>query len=57
MHPICADDTLPETGFESISEMIAETLAMMSTSEDESAWPNVLAPDRVARDTGFTKTF
>lgn len=52
---ISADDTIPEAGFGSISEMIAETLATLS--DDESAWPNVLAPERIARDMGFTKTF
>lgn len=52
---IGADDTIPEAGFGSISEMIAETLATLS--DDDAAWPNVLAPERVARDMGFTKTF
>ena len=50
-----ADETIPDLGGLSISEMIAETLAMLN--EDEAAWPNVLAPERVARDMGFTKTF
>ena len=52
---IDADETLPETAYQSISEMIAETL--ITLSEDETPWPNVLAPERVARDMGFTKTF
>ena len=47
MHPISADDTLPETSFESISEMIAETLATMS--DEDTPWPDVLAPERVVR--------
>lgn len=55
MHPICADDTLPETGFESISEMISETLATMT--DDDIHWPDVLAPERVSRDLTFQKTF
>ena len=55
MHPISADDTLPETSFESISEMIAETLATMS--DEDTPWPDVLAPERVVRDLAFTKTF
>ena len=53
---IDADETLPETEYQSISEMIAETLITMS--EDETPWPNVLAPQREAHDLfGFTKTF
>ena len=50
-----ADETMPETSYASLSEMIAETLAMIS--EEETDWPNVLAPQRVTRDTVFTKTF
>lgn len=53
---IDADETLPETAYRSISEMIAETLVTMS--DDETPWPNVLAPQRGAHDLfGFTKTF
>lgn len=52
---IDADETIPEMAPLSISEMIADALATLS--EDETAWPNVLAPERVARDMGFTKTF
>jgi hypothetical protein len=55
---IDADETIPEAGFASISEMIAETLITMSEGQrDETAWPNVLSPKRVARDVAFTKTF
>jgi hypothetical protein len=57
MHPISAsaDDTLPEKSFDSISEMIAETLATLS--DEDAAWPDVLAPERFVRDLSFTKTF
>ena len=54
---IDADETLPEMGAASISEMIAETLAMMGSNAD-ATWPDVLAPQRRAtKDMAFTKTF
>ena len=52
---IDADETIPEAGFAAISEMIAETLTTMT--EEHTAWPDVLSPQRAPRDTGFTKTF
>lgn len=58
MHPISADDTLPETGYPSISEMIAQTLEAMSDGHrDDALWPDVLAPERAWRDLTFQKTF
>lgn len=51
---IDADETLPQAGHPSISEMIADALATISADE---TWPNVLAPERVVRDLAFVKTF
>lgn len=57
-HPaIDPDETLPERGFASISTMIADTLATMSAMSADETWPNVVAPERAARDLAFVKTF